>query len=479
MKYTVEKANQFIKEKKQEVNDQYRQKIHAQPPIGWMNDPNGFIGLEEELHLFYQFYPYESIWGPMHWGHMKSDNGVIWTDLPVALAPDQSFDKQGCFSGTAIFSEEQLVLMYTGCETVDDKTLQQQCIATSSDLIHFDKPAENPVISVKNCPPTISKKDFRDPKIIQKNGRYYALIATKSIDDFGQIVLFESEDCQKWTFKSVVLTGNETLGVMWECPDLIELDGRDLLILSPIEMPSQNQKFTNLSSAIYFVGKMDWEQGTYEYEFYDEIDAGLDFYAPQMAVFKQQPVLIAWMQMWDRNQPTHDLTHHWAGCMTSVRKISLQENRLIQRPIIEPFTKETKISVKGKKVFQLKKEPVYLSFDYLEEDDFCLQLQNDSEETVFFKKEQNQFMIARKKMQNEIIGKETEYQDYREYTCETSFRENKIEIILDASSIEVFIGDGQKTMSMRFFPQQPFDHARFTVKHAQEEYTLSVKELAK
>ena len=67
-----------------------------------MNDPNGFIHYNGQYHLFYQHYPYQPVWGPMHWGHAVSDDLVRWQYLPVALAPDQPYDRDGCFSGSAI-----------------------------------------------------------------------------------------------------------------------------------------------------------------------------------------------------------------------------------------------------------------------------------------------------------------------------------------------------------------------------------------
>lgn len=201
----------------------------------------------------------------------------------------------------------------------------------------FEKVDENPVISTNNSPTFISAVDFRNPKIIYRKGRYYALIVMKTPASEGQIVLFESSDCKTWQFKSILLTGNHELGVMWECPDLLRIDSKDILILSAIEMPSQKEKFTNLSSCIYFVGNMDWETGQYSYDYYEEIDAGLDFYTPQMTVFKNKPVLISWMQMWDRNIPTHELNYLWAGYMTSVRQLFIEDGQLIQRLFIQPI----------------------------------------------------------------------------------------------------------------------------------------------
>lgn len=106
----------------------------------------------------------------------------------------------------------------------------------------FEKVDENPVISTNNSPTFISAVDFRNPKIIYRKGRYYALIVMKTPASEGQIVLFESSDCKTWQFKSILLTGNHELGVMWECPDLLGIDSKDILIISAIEMPSQKRE---------------------------------------------------------------------------------------------------------------------------------------------------------------------------------------------------------------------------------------------
>lgn len=80
-----------------------------------MNDPNGFSYYNGEYHLFYQYHPYASYWGPMHWGHAVSKDLLHWRYLPAALAPDESYDKDGCFSGSAVEMDDgRHLLMYTG-----------------------------------------------------------------------------------------------------------------------------------------------------------------------------------------------------------------------------------------------------------------------------------------------------------------------------------------------------------------------------
>ena len=135
-------------------------------PVGWINDPNGFVRFNKEYHLFYQYHPYSSEWGPMHWGHAKSKDLVFWQHLPVALAPSEKYDLgnnelYGCYSGSAVVENDELVLVYTG-HIQSNIPLEVQCIASSKDGINFYKHPQNPVI---NNFPQDGSKDFRDTKV--------------------------------------------------------------------------------------------------------------------------------------------------------------------------------------------------------------------------------------------------------------------------------------------------------------------------
>ena len=112
---TLRDTRRYEEAMAQNITDQERPEFHLSPKVGWMNDPNGFSYYKDKFHLYYQYYPYDSQWGPMHWGHVVSDDLLHWEYLPSAIAPDMPYDYVGCFSGSAIeLPDGKQLFMYTG-----------------------------------------------------------------------------------------------------------------------------------------------------------------------------------------------------------------------------------------------------------------------------------------------------------------------------------------------------------------------------
>lgn len=441
--FTVDRANQFIAKNALYVNNQFKPEKHFSAPIGWINDPNGFVYFRGEYHLFYQYYPYGSFWGPMHWGHAKTKDFVNWEHLPVALAPDMQYDKDGCFSGSAIVKDDVLWLMYTGNVLNEDGTVSQiQNMAYSNDGIHFEKIKQNPVAVGSILPDDFIIADFRDPKLFEKEGRYYAVVAAKHKDDVGTVVLLGSEDLIDWKFESVFLKGSKEQGFMWECPDFFEIDGKSYIIVSPMRYQKSGNDFANLNSTVLISGKVDWGNKTFVPEQIKELDHGQDFYAPQSTIDdKGRRIAVAWMHGWGRTVVPHELEHKWSGNMTIPRVLVPDGNNLRQEIPEETLNQLTQVEigqvVKGagqidipitsNKVFRLGEDSDFILFGY----------------------EDGEVFIDKSNQKIEITGEE----EWSVNRRAVDIVANHLQVIIDKNTIEIFVNQGQETLTSTHYLQ--------------------------
>lgn len=333
MKKTVERANAFIKKHSGKTKGRYRPHYHASVPVGWANDPNGLIYFGGKAHLFCQYNPYHPYWESMHWGHFVSRDLIRWEFLPVALAPDHKYDcGGGCFSGTALERAGKLILMYTGVA----KNVQQQCLAVSEDGVTFEKAAASPVIPASLLPEGCSERDFRDPKVFERQGVFYCITGVRD-GETGNLLLFRSPDLLHWSFVGRLLSPEEdgiVIDGVCECPDYFEADGKELLLFCAMNYPEREGRFQNLHSSLYMTGRLGLSSGRYLPETCGELDGGFDFYAPQtMRLPDGRRVLIAWKQMWGRTIPT--AKDGWAGSFTLPRELHVVDGLLIQTPVKE------------------------------------------------------------------------------------------------------------------------------------------------
>ncbi len=323
-----------------EISPAERPVFHLSTLVGWLNDPNGFSVYKGEYHLFYQYHPYNTNWGPMHWGHAKSKDLLHWQWLPAALAPDQEYDNAGCFSGSAIeLPDGRHLLLYTGVQSIADAvgrevTRQIQCAALGNG-VDYQKYEKNPVLDEEDLPRGGSSVDFRDPKLWREpDGSYRAVAANMTEDGSAAVRLFRSEDGLHWVFDRTLVRCENRIGKMWECPDYFALDGQQVLIVSPMEMEAQGLSFHNGCSTVSMLGQEN-QEGEFVWERVDSLDYGLDFYAPQTLLTQDgRRILIAWMQRQEscRCQPPGA---KWFGQMTLPRELSIRDGRLIQTPIRE------------------------------------------------------------------------------------------------------------------------------------------------
>lgn len=225
-----------------------RPQIHYTQKRGWNNDPNGLLFYEGEYHLFYQHNPYEREWENMHWGHAVSKDLIHWEELPEALFPDEHGTM---FSGSAVIDYENtsgfgkgktppMVAIYTAASS--DK--QVQCIAYSLDKGRsWTKYQGNPVIDSKA---KWNSQDTRDPKVFWHKPTNKWVQALNERDGHS---IYTSDNLKDWTYESHV-TG------FWECPELFEL---------AIDGDKNNTKWVMYgASGTYMIGSFDGKKFTPE-----------------------------------------------------------------------------------------------------------------------------------------------------------------------------------------------------------------------
>ncbi len=450
--YGTKIADLYIVHNLAAVNGSSRHTYHAMPPVGWMNDPNGFNEAFGKYHLFYQFYPYGPSWDSMHWGHFTTEDFVKWKLEPTALAPDGQWDSDGCFSGSSVVKGGKLYLIYTSVSA--DR--QTQSIAVSKDGNRFEKLGV--VITGDQLPKDCLKTDFRDPKVFKRGEFYYLLAGAMSEAGEGMILMYRSSDLMRWEFISALRRDNLTTRGIYECPDLFELGGTDVMLASPQGYATDGWRYENVQSSIYMLGKLDVEKGTFEKQYEDEIDGGFDFYAPQTLKTRDgRVVMIAWMQMWQRLFPT--AKHGWTGSMILPRELTLKNGRLYQSPVreIERYRwnpirfGNVKIGSRNEltKVGGTKIELLFtLDLGDAQKVGVKLYQKGEHDARIYYDREKDLVIFDRSRMGVEITH-DSDEKDASVRSVKVDVGENKLSmrIFLDVSSCEVFLQDGERTMT--------------------------------
>ena len=428
--------------------------FHITGERGWINDPNGLIHYKNQYHAFFQHYPDDIKWGPMHWGHVVSDDLTNWKYLPIALTPGDDCDKNGCFSGSAIVHDGKLWLMYTGfIENQGGESIRQvQCLAESDDGITFKK--HGIVIGENNLPEGYAPCDFRDPKVWFHNDYFWCIVAARKIEGRGRILLYKSKDLFNWEFVND-LFGKDSAGTMIECPDYNEELG--YLMFCEQFQPSENGIHLNIHSCRWCIGKIDYSTGLFKEDSRGIVDYGFDMYAPQTFVGK--PIFMGWLNMWDRNIPS--AKYGFAGMLTVPRRIFIKDGMFCQEPVVNSAS-VVKTTVTND--FKEKVVTGVITIKATELEHFDIKLRSNGENYTRFTLNDGEWVFDRSKSGEAIRGVEKDEDSLNGIRRMPYIqkKETTITIVMDDFSVE-FFEDG-RALSSTIYP--PFDGnvLEFTVK---------------
>ncbi|MYL34346.1 glycoside hydrolase family 32 protein [Pontibacillus yanchengensis] len=452
----------------------YRPQFHFTPEANWMNDPNGMVYYEGEYHLFFQYHPHSTKWGPMHWGHAVSEDLVYWEELPIALEPDEL---GMIFSGSAVVDwhdttgffngESGLVAIFTHSDTHPDtkQVRQRQSIACSKDKGRtWHKYEANPVLENNEL------IDFRDPKVFWHRGteKWVMVIAV------GQCVhLYSSPDLINWIFESEFGKQDGSHDGVWECPDLFELpmEGTDKTKWVMLVSIGENPDIAFGSRTQYFIGEFDGKHFVNDHQ--PDVTLWLDYGRDNYAgvsfsdVQDGRRIYMGWMSNW--HYANEVPTSTWRSSMTLPRIVSLQESsnglqikqevveevdvlrthhRLLQNETIDT---EEIIPIKGTCM------EIIAEFDIQSASEFGIQVRKSSQEETrigYHVDEKNVILDRRHAGEASFhpwfASRETA-------PMEATNNRVKLHVYIDWSSVEVFGNDGEVAMTDLIFPSRESD----------------------
>ena len=418
--------------------DPHRPMWHLAPPVGLMNDPNGFIQFNQRYHLCYQWNPLACAHGAKFWGHWSSADLVNWQHEPLALAPVEAYESHGCYSGSAVDDHGVLTLIYTGNVKFENGRTAWQCLARLNPQGEFDK--QGPVLAL----PAGYSGHVRDPKVWRYQDSWWMVLGAQDVDLQGKVLLLQSPDLQSWTLKGEIagsgLGGLGPFGYMWECPDLFRLADKDILLVCPQGLAAEPYRYLNTFQSGYFSGELDYQAGHYHHGEFHELDHGFEFYAPQTTASDDgRRLLIGWMGVPDQDefyQPT--VEHGWIHTLTCPRELSWQAGKLFQQPARElRQLRDTGRTFSGVAASLPAMDIASAEIDFAVTGDVSasfggiLQLNCDRQGLTLTRN-------------NRRTG-DTEHRYWRGSVTH-------LQILCDCSSVEIFINHGEAVMSARYFP---------------------------
>ncbi|SEW32935.1 levanase [Chitinophaga arvensicola] len=440
---------------------QWRPVYHFTAPQNWLNDPNGLIYLDGVYHLYYQHNPLENKWGHMSWGHATSKDLLHWHHLPVAIPEIETKDTTTwIFSGSAVWDKHNssgfgkdgkgpVVAIYTADQPKQQK--ESQFIAWSNDGgLTYTNYAANPVVDIQ-------KKDFRDPSVIWLEEQQKWLM-TVAVPAEHKIQFYGSSDLKNWHLLSEFGNQGDTRKI-WECPSLTPLyvDGNPAKKKWLLMISSGNQDAA--TGMQYFTGDFDGTTFTNDKR-KDEmmiVDYGRTFYAaiPYNHLPDNRQTMIGWLMPFDTP------TSPWRGQMSIPRDLQLKTTaqgiRLYQQPAALLQASLDKLPA-GKKL-QLKPQTIQSTHLTLSTSqrfnsnanwvdvDFTIGTASD-----FGLKIAQEVIVGYNVQKEELYIKDGH--DIQHLLVSPVDNKIRLQVLLDKSSVEVFVNGGEKVLTTLIFPDK-------------------------
>ena len=309
------------------ASDPRRPRLHFSPIQQWMNDPNGLCRVGDTWHMFYQFHPAGTDWGPMHWGHATSKDLFAWTHLPVLLHPEQNLWRLGAtggaFSGNAFTDlNGETVFFYTerlpAYDLFSGYREVQKLARLDSDMLGVVG-----VQTVLDALPHGVAHDFRDPKVWwDAASGAYRMVLGSALEGDPAVLLFGSPNLTSWTYLGPLYRApahyREHGARAVECPDFFPLGERWVMVMSFV---GYTEPATGRHNLLYArVGRFENDRFIADREELQLLDFGTDYYAMQSFAAGERQLAFAWLFNWEDRKPAGSL---YSGEMSLPRELRI------------------------------------------------------------------------------------------------------------------------------------------------------------
>ena len=476
--------------------EKFRPVYHHTPLYGWMNDANGLVYKDGEYHLYFQYNPYGSKWGNMHWGHSVSKDLVHWEHLAPAIARDTLGH---IFSGSSIVDQENvagygagsILAFYT---SASDKNGQVQCLAFSKDNGRtFIKYEKNPIL----CPAD-GLRDFRDPKVFryEPEDKWVMIVSADK-----EMRFYDSKNLKDWNYMSSFGEGYGVQPCQFECPDMVEL---------PVDGDLNRKKWALIvnvnpgcyfggSATQYFTGDFDGKKFSCDSQpnVTKWLDWGKDHYATVcFSNAGERTIAVPWMSNWQYCNIVPTKQFRSANALPRELSLYTQDGEIYLSAVPVPEIKTLRKEKKEIPAFTVANDyhidslladndgayELALEITVGEAEIMGFNLFNDKGEKVdiYFNLPEKRLVMDRTKSGIVDFGKksvshEIEVHDRRKTTSINYIddfalatwapikKENKytLDVFVDKCSVEIFLNGGKVAMTNLIFPSEPYNRMCF------------------
>ena len=303
-----------------DVPDPDRPKYHFTASSGWINDPLGLSHHDGAYHLFFQQVPGALTWQTeQHWGHATSPDLLRWTEHEPVLSPGDG--DEGVWSGSIVAPDDAPTVLFYTSVSGSEHHVGQVRVARPLDS-SWRTWTKGGVVA--RLPDGLRAVTFRDPFVVHDGTSWLMLIGAGLTDGTATALAYRSHDLERWTYDGPLVSRHRSsheplwTGAAWECPQLIRVDGRWVLVVSVWEPGAAHDE-------AYAVG--DLVDGRFVPETWHRLSAGRCHYAGSAFTdADDRPGLIHWLR------GLADVHGRWAGAHSVPHLVGVRGDRLVARP---------------------------------------------------------------------------------------------------------------------------------------------------